>query len=370
VAGFTQSMDAESCVSNESCEKSMGWVWTLSILGFIVYSLNVVVTSGGHHDGAIACLLFYFQMSSFASDGGQSDAVLEFAQVRSVAALYEGACYAPDTGAYAATVYRLLGPLCVLVFGAAWTGIIQKLQPFLQQRKVDVNASYSGTLAVAILHIFSSVTSVVFSLVECTGYGENAVVFIDGTMPCKGPQWTALLFIAAVLFMFPAAFACALRAKWLPHAAHVAVADKFTEPMMHWGAVSLAFRLFVALSQLLRVAFPNLLAFIRMFLSTGMLVLLVHLQPYVYDRSFWIDVACYVCLIAQFGLQIIATDREYLGVSEAEDQESFYSGISRCSSVLRCAIYYFVSCLSASRLAVAHHQVTGTHPSVCTSLRG
>jgi hypothetical protein len=73
------------------------------------------------------------------------------------------------------------------------------------------------------------------------------------------------------------------------------------------------------MSQFLRIDFPNLLAYLRLVLSMGMLVLLMNLRPYVHDHTFWVDVTCHVSLTALFGLHIIATSREFLGVAESLD---------------------------------------------------
>ena len=337
-ANFTQSMDGRSCISNAECAKNLWWVWTLTILGFAAFSLYIVVSCRKRADGALACLLFYFQMSSFADDAGESNtySVLEYSQARSIVAVYEGACYAPDMSAYSATVSKLVGPLFVLLFSVAWTGIIRQLQPKLQQRNVDLRATYSGTLAVAVLFVFSSVSSVVFSLVECSGYsGGYAVVFIDGTVPCKDAKWQVLVFIAALLFLFPVAFAAALRLDKLSQSARDAVCSKFTGPMSYWAAVTLSFRLLISVTQFLRVEYPNMMAFVRLFLSIGVLFLLVNLRPYVHNRTLWVDVTCYVCLIAQFGLQIFTADRQYLGVAESSVQASFFQSVSLWSAIIR-----------------------------------
>ena len=52
----------------------------------------------------------------------------------------------------------------MLLFALAWTWIIQKLQPRLLQRGIDISVSYSGSVAVAVLYVFSSVANVVFTL--------------------------------------------------------------------------------------------------------------------------------------------------------------------------------------------------------------
>jgi hypothetical protein len=107
--------------------------------------------------------------------------------------------------------------------------------------------------------------------------------------------------------------------------------------VFYWGAVTLFFRLLISVTQFLRVEFPNLLAFVRSFLSTGVLVLLVNLRPYVEERTFWVDVVCYACLIAQFGLQIFSADRDYLATStqSSDDVETFFRSVSTLSTVAR-----------------------------------
>ena len=175
--------------------------------------------------------------------------------------------------------------------------------------------------------------AVVFTLVEFSSYsGSDAVVFIDGTVPCKDDKWKVLAFVAALLFLFPAAFAAALRLKQFPPSAREAVCGKYSGPVFYWGAVTLSFRLLISVVQFLRVDYPNVLAFTRSLLSMGVLILLVNLRPYLHERTFWIDVACYVCLIVQFGLQIFSADREFLASSS---RGSFFTDVSRSSSVIR-----------------------------------
>lgn len=339
---FTQSLDDRTCVSNEQCSKALWWVWMLSMLGFAAYSLYIVVSCRKLSHGAFSCLFFYFQMSSFATanSGETNDAIsriFEYFQARSVAALYVSACYAPSLSAYNATALKLIGPLFVLMFAIAWTWIIHKLQARLQQRNIDINVSYSGSIAVTILFVFSNVANIVFSLVECTSYSDpDAVVFIDGTVPCKDAKWTVLLCVAVLLFLFPAAFIAALRLKTFGFGqrSRDAVCGKYTESMFYWGGVSLSFRLFISVTQFLNVDYPNLMAVTRSFLSIGVLVLLVHLRPYLHNFAFWVDVSCYASLAAQFSLQIIDTTRQFLGVAVL-DKETFFADVSTWSTVFR-----------------------------------
>jgi hypothetical protein len=196
--------------------------------------------------------------------------------------------------------------------------------------------SYSGTLAVVALFVFSNVANVVFTLVECSSYSDSdAVVFIDGTVPCKDAKWIVLVFFAALLFLFPAVFAAALRQKQFPPSAREAVCLKYTGPVFYWGAVTLSFRLLISVAQFLRVDLPNLMAFVRLLLSMVVFFLLVYLRPYVHTRSFWVDVACYVCLIAQFGMQGFAANRDFLGVAGSSNTADFFTDMSTWSAVIR-----------------------------------
>jgi hypothetical protein len=351
---FTQSMNDRICISNEMCAKNLWWVWTLSVLGYAAFSLFIVVSCEKRNSGAFSCLLFYFQMSSFAvstDESTGSPAILEeYAQMRSIAQLYEGACYSPSTGAYHATVFKLFGPGLVFLFAVVWTWVIQRSQFRLQQRSIYISSSYSGSIAVTLLYVFSSVANVVFTLAECSSYRDNtdAVVFIDGTVSCRDAKWNVVMFFAALLFLVPAMFTAALRLKKLPNSARDAVCGKFTEPAFYWGAVTLSFRLLISATQFLRVDFPNLLAFVRSFLSTGAVILLVNLRPYVDERAFWVDLVCYICLIAQFGLQGFAANRDYLAVSQSSDQENFFSSVSSLSTVVRSDTPLFAVCAASS----------------------
>jgi hypothetical protein len=85
----------------------------------------------------------------------------------------------------------------------------------------------------------------------------------------------------------------------------------------------------------MRVDYPNLMAFVRSFLTIGMFSLLLYKRPYVHERTFWVDVACYVCLIAQFGLQIFAADLDFLGVTESYDRRVFFTSVATWSTVIR-----------------------------------
>jgi len=338
---FTQSIDGKTCISNDDCAQNLGWVWALSVLGHCAFSLYIVVTCGKHSSGMVPCVLFYFQMSSFASsldESNTANAILHYSQFPSIVSLHTKACYAPSMSAYSATLAGLIGPLFFLVFAVAWTWILLVLQPRLQQRSIDISVSYSGTFAVSILFVFSNVSSVVFTLVQCTSDGVVDIVFIDGTVACYDSNWKVLIAVVVLLCLVPVAFAAALRLNKLPENARAAVCQAYTTPMFYWGAVTLGFRLLISVTLFLQAGLPNVLALVRLFLSTCMLLLLVHLRPHVDPSTFWVDVVCYVCLIAQFGLQTMVADRDFLGVaaSQSDFLAAFFQDVSTLSTVFRC----------------------------------
>jgi hypothetical protein len=133
------------------------------------------------------------------------------------------------------------------------------------------------------------------------------------------------------------AFGVALLGNKLPASAHAAVCRAYSEHMFYWGAVTLGFRLLMSLTQFLRVDYPSLLAFVRLCLALVMLVMLMYFRPYKYQVAFWVDVACYVSLIALFGLQSLAESFEFLGVVPRSNASllDFFVSISVVRTVLR-----------------------------------
>ena len=335
-ADSTQSLNGRTCVKNEVCIKNLWWVWTISIIGWSLYALYIVLSCGEFSDNTISCVLFYFQVSSFASIPDDSG-VVELSQFRSFLMLYESSCYAPNLTAYSAYATQLIGPLFVLVFSLSWTWLLRALQPRLQQRNIQMHASYSGTLAAATLFCFSSVAQVVFTLVECTSYDGRGVVLIDGSVRCLDGTWKLLIAVVVLLCLCPVVFAAALWLNKLDDNARAVVCRNFTEPAFYWGALTLAFRLLISLVQFLEAQYPNLLAFVCMLLSVGMLVVLMHTRPHLLTLTFWVDVVCFLSLIAQFGLQTIFTTAEFLAIAPSQEQKNFFETLRILASLFRFA---------------------------------
>jgi hypothetical protein len=343
----TVAIDGKRCIKNEDCRDKLWWLWVLSILGYALFSLFIVASCGQFTDNSVECVLFYSQISSFASVSPGSSSYLikffELSQLQSVTVVDGAACYAPDMSSYDVTVAKLVGPLFVLFFSVTWTWVLRALQPQLLLRNIRISVSYSGTLMASILFSFSVVSQVVFTLVECTQYDETGVVFIDGTVPCYNRVWKGLMVIVVLLCLFPVLFFASLKMNKLSENARAVVCHNLTQPAYYWSAVTLGFRLLISIMQFLQVRHPNLLAFIRMLLSTSMLVLHTHTRPYRLTHAFWIDVVCYLCLSAQFGLQMMFADLDFLAVIPTNNQEKqFYGAIESLSSFFRfvyCSIF-------------------------------
>jgi hypothetical protein len=336
--GFTQSMDGVSCISNSDCIQNLWWVWMLSILGYALIGL-IIVPVGRRGSGVLQSILFYFQIASFASTSSSSNfssAILEYSQTQSFVAFRASACYAGDLSAYSATVARLIGPVFVFWFSLAWTWILQLLQPQFQKRNIVVEVSYSGTAVTSILFVFSITATVVFTLVECTSYTSGGVVFIDGTVACLDSRWKGLVFVAVLMSIFPVVFGAALLKNKLPESARAPLCHAYTERMFFWGSVALQFRFLMSLMQFLRVDYPSVVAFCRSMLSLGMSLMLVHFRPYKMQITFWVDVTCFVCLAAQFGLQALQSSFVDLDFSVFNhDTIRFVNSLSSVSTAVR-----------------------------------
>jgi hypothetical protein len=175
---YTQSLNGFSCVPNNACSEARPLVWTVTVIGYIVYALYIVISSMKISSGLITCVLFYGQLSSFGSlppqllDASQTSSAASWfskvTQFGSVMSLYDSACYGLDMGAFEATAAQLCGPAIVLIASLLLTAAAQRLLPrfalFLQKRKIDIRISFRATLINVILLLFSGVSSVVFQL--------------------------------------------------------------------------------------------------------------------------------------------------------------------------------------------------------------
>ena len=351
---FTQSLNGYSCISNDLCTETWPWVWTTTVVGYMLYALYIVITSVKINSGLIMCVLFYGQLSSFASLPSQlidksnhsqfSQWFSKVTQFNSVLSLYEGSCYGLNMGAYEATAAQLCGPAIVfvssLLFTAAANRLLPKCSRWFQEHNVNVKVCFRATTINVLLLLFSSVSGVVFQLITCQKVDQLSVVFIDGRKTCEGPLHSSLIAAAALLSLQPAVFWVLLKFNKIPLSARSAACSAFTESRYYWAAIALLFRFLMTVVFASARDFPSVTAFALCICSVGMLVLLMALKPYVEQRTHCMDLLCYMCLIVQFALQVVVRDSESLGVAvvSSNNYRQTIRKAARASEVLRSAV--------------------------------
>jgi hypothetical protein len=353
---FTHSLNGYSCVSNDDCLRNLGWVWAVSVIGFVLYSTYIVITSVGKNDGFIMCVLFYGQISSFArippvvnQQADNPEAAAWFSkssQFSSIISEYQNSCYGPSMGAYEATAAQLIGPLTVflssmlLIFPAKL--LLKKFHHFLRKRKHDVTISFQTTLMNLILMLFSSVSSVVFQLITCQDTGQGNVVFIDGTKSCSGAAFNGLVFAAAMLSLVPLLIWAGLKFNRVPSRVRAVLCSPYTDAAYYWVALALLFRFVVSVLSAMVRQFPSVTAMVLSVCTLCMLMLLMAQRPYVDLRTYYMDIFCYFCLIVQFMLQCLAGASESLGLSLNRNSR-FYETVrdaSTASATIQFVIFF------------------------------
>jgi hypothetical protein len=334
---FTHSLNGYSCVSNDDCLRDFGWVWTVTVVGFVLQSVYIVFTSVSTNDGFINCVLFYGQMSSFArippvvnEQADNSETASWFSkssQFSSILSAYQNSCYGPSMGAYEATAAQLIGPLTVfmssmlLIFPAKL--LKEKFHHFLRKRRLNVTISFQTTLMNLILMLFSSVSSVVFQLITCQDTGQGNVVFIDGTKSCSGAAFNGLVFVAAMLSLVPLLIWAGLKLNRVPSRVRAVLCSPYTDDANYWVALALLFRFLVSVLSATIRQFSSVTALVLSVCTVCMLMVLMAQRPYVDQRTYYMDMFCYFCLIVQFLLQCLAGASESLGLSLNPDSRFF-----------------------------------------------
>jgi hypothetical protein len=349
---FTHSMDGYSCASNDDCLRNFGWVWTVSVLGFLLESIYILITSIGKDDGFINCVIFYGQISSFArippvvnEQADNSETALWFSkssQFSSILSAYRNSCYGPSMGAYEATAAQLIGPLTVflssmlLIFPAKM--LLIKFHHFVRKRKLNVTVSFRTILMNLLLMLFSSVSSVVFQLITCQDSGQGKVVFIDGTKSCSGAAFNGLVFVAAMLSLVPPLIWAGLKFNRIPARVRAWLCSPYTDAAYYWVALALLFRFIVSAVSATVRQFPSVSAMVLSVCTMCMLVLLLTQRPYVDQRTYYMDIFCHFCLNVQFMLQCLAGASESLGVSLNQNNRFFETvrDASTASATVQC----------------------------------
>jgi hypothetical protein len=349
---FTHSFNGHSCVSNDDCLKDFGWVWTVSVIGFVLESVYIVITSVGEDDGFINCVLFYGQMSSFAVDNSETfetaSWISKSSQFSSILSSYQNSCYGPNMGAYEATAAQLIGPLIVFLSSMLLTIpaklLLTKFQNFFKKRNLDVKVSYATTLMNLLLMLFSSVSSVVFQLITCQETGQEKVVFIDGTKSCSGPAFNFLVCLAAMLSLVPLLIWAGLKFNRIPARVRAVLCSPYTDAAHNWVALALLFRFIVSILSATVRQFPSVSAMVLSVCTVCMLLLLQSKRPYVDQRTYYMDLFCYFCLNVQFMLQCLAGAPESLGLSLNQNSHFFETvrDASTASATIQCVFLFFV----------------------------
>jgi hypothetical protein len=364
---FTHSLNGYSCVSNDDCARDFGWVWKVTVIGFVLESIYIVFTSVGEDDGFINCVLFYGQMSLFArippvsnNQEDDSDAGSWFSkssQFSSILSAYQNSCYGPSMGAYEATAAQLIGPFTVflssmlLIFPAKL--LLKKFHHFFRKRKLNVQVTFATTLMNLLLMLFSSVSSVVFQLITCEDTGQGKVVFIDGTKSCSGAAFNFLFFVAAMLSLVPLLIWAGLKFNRIPAHVRAVLCSPYTDAAYYWVALALLFRFIVSVLSATVRQFPSVSAMVLSVCTMCMLMLLLTQRPYVDQRTYYMDIFCHFCLNVQFMLQCLAGASESLGLSL--NQNSRFFDTVRDASTASDAIQSVVLFVADSRTSYRFH---------------
>jgi hypothetical protein len=248
-------------------------------------------------------------------------------------------------GAYAVTAAQLCGPAIVLIFSLALT-LVLKLGC-----KNNEKFSILVTLSLVILLIFSSVATVVFKLVTCAsikiGDTNDDVVFIDGTVKCYDGNRNGLLAVVAFLCLFPFLYAAALRRGWLSQRVQTVVCGAFNkEEGIYWGVVTSIFRLVMSIIFTTIRDFPSTAALIQLFLCVAISFLMIYQNPYREATTYRFDILCYAVLTIQFGLMVLVSVSQSLGVSTSGT--NFYFQTLKHSTVAITYLRYVSRCLMLS----------------------
>jgi hypothetical protein len=384
---FTQSLNGYSCISNDSCQRNLGWVWAVTVLGYLLYSVYIVLKSlKTTSNGLIMCVLFYGQISSFASippilkaqtqSSAEASWLSQVTQFQSVLSFYDYTCYGLSMGAYEATLAQLSGPAIVFVVSLVLTGVAGKLQlrfnKFFRQHNLEFRESFRVTLINVLLLLFSNVTYVVFRLITCVDL-RNSVkdnpsrVFIDGTRACSGGRHGIMMAAAVLLSFLLILFCVALRFNMISGHLRACVCSAYTDSRFFWIAVQLVFRFVVTVISATASDVPSFAALAMCICTMFKLVMLVAFRPYNNMRTHCMDILCHSFLIVQFLLQIVARASESMGFSIPAGNR-FYDSItmsSTASVILRCAPPF--ACAALSKSETLTFSTSGTYLLQCAA---
>jgi hypothetical protein len=163
--------------------------------------------------------------------------------------------------------------------------------------------------------------------------------------------------VAVVLSVFPVVFWLLLKFNKIPAATKSVVCSAYTDSKYYWGAMSLLFRFLMTVLYATARDFPSITAFALLVSSVCMGFLLTALRPYAQQRTYYMDMFCYVCLIVQYAVQVLVRASESLGfaVVEANSFRPVLLNAAIASQVLRCACDFIHSSVSSVTVALGRY---------------
>jgi hypothetical protein len=138
--------------------------------------------------------------------------------------------------------------------------------------------------------------------------------------------------VAVLLSIMPVVFWALLKFNKIPAPAKSSVCCAYSESRYYWVVLALLFRFLMTALFATARQFPSVTAF-------ALFGLLIMLQPYREQRTYYMDLFCHLCLIVQFALQIVVRTSESLGFA-VQNSNIFQATIvnaAKASDALRCA---------------------------------
>jgi hypothetical protein len=206
-------------------------------------------------------------------------------------------------GAYEATAAQLIGPAIVLCVVLLLTGVCRRLPSnvveFFLNYNFNVHVPLGAALTATLLLVHSNLLHVSLRLVSCLDIDGDNVLFIDGNTPCQGARYHVFLVAVVLLSVLPVVFSVALKLDKISESSRCAACSAYISSRYYWVSVTLLFRSVMAVLYILdhQSMFASLISSI---FSVVMLVALIILRPYVYQRTHVMDVLCHFCLFVQF----------------------------------------------------------------------
>ena len=213
---------------------------------------------------------------------------------------------------------------CSLLFPLWYCWSFQVLRPlFSSSSRVQESQSVTQmTMSSSLMVLLSAMTAIE------TGYG----------------LW--LPFCACFHFLYAAALRH--KEKYLSDSVQRALCGAFEKEGIYWGVVTSIFRLVMSMIFTAIRDVPSTAALIQLFLCVAISFLMIYQNPYREATTYRFDILCYAVLTIQFGLTVLVSVSQSLGVSTSEN--NFYFATLKRSAVAITYLRYVLRCLMLSFL--------------------